>query len=654
MLRYFFLILLLSQATFAQDFKFGTVSIKELNEKQCPIDSTADAAVLYSERKSYIDLDNDYGIVVRNVYTKRLKIYHKDGAKYARVDIPINIYKMEKETVKNIKAYTYNLSGNKIVKTALKKSEIFREKTSEHIVTIKFTMPKIKDGSVVEWTYTRSNPFLHYINEIVLQEDIPIIKTKAQFSFPDGFNFRYYLKGNRQYNIKKSVKKRIIEGRLYGEDVTWNVNENTLKIEQDSVPALVEEPFCGNIQNYRRGIKFELIKIDLPGIRKTYAIDWKDVVKTAYRNQDFGNQLKKKNYFKKDLKELSKIIPDYKHRLKFIFDFVKKRIKWNGKNDYFTKKGVIKAYKDGYGNAAEVNLNLINMLNANDIKAYPVLISTVNHGIPLFPTITGFNFVIVAVPYKEIYYLLDATDSFVPVNVLPERDLNFVGRQVKKDGLSKTIDLFPNDYSKKNITLKVNFDGESFSGFAFTKMDKYFAYHYRKKLSHYHNKKQQSDFLEKRYNNIEIKNFRLKNVNQIENDLVETIQFNTDEYFSEIGDKILISPMLFVNFGKNPFQSDKRNFPVFLDYPRIVEKKINIKIPENYEVKHLPENIDIRFGDKFGSYHFKIEQNGQIIKISSVFVLTLTVIDTKYYQDLKSFYEQIIKKQQESIVLEKK
>ena len=653
MLRYFLLIFLLSQATFAQDFKFGTVSIKELNEKQCPIDATADAAVLYSNRKSYIDLDNDYGIVVRNVYTKRLKIYHKDGAKYARVDIPLNIYKMEKETVKNIKAFTYNLSGNQIIKTALKRSEIYREKTSEHIVTVKFTMPNIQDGSVVEWTYTRSNPFLHYINEIALQDDIPIIKTKAQFSFPDGFNFRYYLKGNQKYDIKKSAKKRIIEGRLYGNDVTWNVNENTIKIEQDSVPALVEEPFCGNIKNYRRGIKFELIKIDLPGIRKTYAISWKDVVKTAYRSQDFGRQLKKKSYFKKDLKDLSIIIPDFDKRLKFIFNFVKNKIKWNGKNAYFTKKGVVKAYKDGYGNAAEVNLNLINILNANDIKAYPVLVSTINHGIPLFPTITGFNYVIAAVPYKETYYLLDATDSFVPVNVLPERDLNFVGRLVEKEGFSKTIDLFPNDYSKKNITVKVNFDDEAFSGFAFTKMDKYFAYHYRKKLSHY-NKNQQSDFLAKRYKNLDIKNYRLKNVNQIEDELIETIQFNTEDYFSEIGNKILISPMLFIDFGKNPFQSDKRNFPVFLDFPRIIEKKINIKIPENYKIKHLPENKDIHFGDKFGSYHFKIEQYGQTIKITSVFVLTLTVIDTKHYQDLKSFYDQIVKKQHEAIVLEKK
>lgn len=636
----------------AQNYKFGKVSIPELEEKQCPIDSTASAAVLYSERVTYIDLDLYYGIVLRDVYFKRIKIYNKEGAKYVNQNIKLYYNKDQKETLSKLDAFTYNLADHQIVKTKLEKSNVYKENVSEYVKAVKFTMPNIKPGSVVEWTYTKSSPFLHYIDESVLQEDIPIKKVYTKFSFPGGFRFRYFTKGNAKYEIKQSTKKRLIKGNFFTTPSTWDVTETILEVTLNNVPALTDEPYSGNIENYRRGLKLELVSIHLPDFNKDYAITWNDVVKTSYKNPNFGKQLKKRSYLKKELGTLATIMPDQKQRMDFVLRFAKSKIKWNGDYGYIADKGVVKAYKQGVGNVADVNLNLVNMLNESGINAFPVLVSTVKHGIPLFPTLNGFNYVIAAVPTAKGYDLLDATEFNSNINVLPERDLNFIGRLIEKNGNSKEIYLFPQDFSNELITVNAKFDGASISGIATKKMDHYIAYEYRNKIAA-KTKNEEKKFLEEQYPNLEILKYRINNLKKIGNSVSEVIQFDTDAYFETIGPKTYISPLLFSSVTKNPFQSETRNFPIFFNYPRIIVKKIILKIPETYKVAQLPSNQIYQLSHNMGSYKYEIKQKNNSLEITSSYILNQPVIYAEYYKELKLYFDKIVKKQAERIVLKK-
>jgi len=644
--------LLIFKMSPAQNYKFGKVGIPELEEKQCPIDSTASAAVLYSERVTYIDLDLYYGIVLKDVYFKRIKIYNKEGAKYVNQNIQLYYNKDQKETLSKLTAFTYNLSDHHIVKTKLQKANIYKEKVSKYTEAVKFTMPNIKPGSVVEWTYTKSSPFLHSIDENVLQEDIPIKKVYAKFSFPGGFRFRYLTKGNAKYEVKQSTKKRLIKGNFFTTPSTWDVTETILEVTLNNVPALTVEPFSGNIENYRRGLKLELVSIHLPDYNKDYAITWNDVVKTSYNNPKFGKQLKKRSYLKKELGTLAKIMPDQKQRMYFILSYAKSKIKWNGNYGYLTDKGVVKAYKQGVGNVADVNLNLVNMLNEGGINAFPVLISTVKHGIALFPTLNGFNYIIAAVPTAKGYDLLDATEYNSNINILPERDLNFIGRLIEKNGNSKEINLFPLDYSTQYANVNAKFDGSEISGVMTKKMDGYLAYEYRNKVAS-KNKDEVKKFLEDQYNNIEILKYRISNLKKIDKNVSEVLQFSTDAYSETIGSKTYISPLLFLSLSKNPFQSEKRNFPIFFNFPRIIVKKINLQIPETYKIEHLPSNQIYQLSHNLGSYKYEIKQKNNNLEITSSYILNQPVIYAEYYKELKSYLDKIVKKQAERIILKK-
>ena len=55
------------------------------------------------------------------------------------------------ESVEDIKATAFNLEGGKTVKTSLKKSEVKTTKIDDHNYQVEFTVPNVKEGTVIEY-----------------------------------------------------------------------------------------------------------------------------------------------------------------------------------------------------------------------------------------------------------------------------------------------------------------------------------------------------------------------------------------------------------------------------------------------------------------------------------------------------------------------
>ena len=72
----------------SQEIKFGKVSIDELEEKSYNLDTTASAAVLFKERKSYYSYNDQMGWVLVTTEFERIKIYKKKGFDYATKKVP--------------------------------------------------------------------------------------------------------------------------------------------------------------------------------------------------------------------------------------------------------------------------------------------------------------------------------------------------------------------------------------------------------------------------------------------------------------------------------------------------------------------------------------------------------------------------------------
>ena len=618
-----FLLLFISITSFAQLFEVNNITKSDLLEKSYPLDSTATAAILYQERKITFP---DYKI--HDFYYKRIKIYKKAGFDYATVEIPYYVSSKGKELIASIKAYTYTLVDGKIVKTALAKKQIFTKQISKFYKAKIFTFPNIKEGSIITYSYTLLSPYLQRLDDVELQDYIPIKKEIISFRVPEGLAYRSILKGFLPIE-----------------------NNEDGKITLENIPAIKDEPYAGNIDNYKASIVYELASVEFPNYYKNYSTTWDAVGKKLLLDSKFGYQLKKNKFQEEDLTTFLKNTATDEDKMLKVFALIKQKIKWNKKNGIYSS-GIKDAYKKGEGNVADVNLALTVMLRNAGLDANPVLVSTVDHGIPLYPTIAGFNYVIVMVKTNQGAYLLDATSKNSFPNVLPSRVLNFQGRALKKDGTSFWVNLYPNEFSKKETSLMAKFTLDGFNGFSRTSLDNNIQLSYRNRLQG-KDKDALISWFEDNHPNVDLSDIRINNLDNLEKNCNQLVKFTTTSFYEELGGKIFIDPLLYLKRTENPFKAKTREFPIFYDYPWYKSNTVSITIPKGYHIVSVPKETKYELPDELGGFAYKVIQKGNVITTKSIVNINKGVVAKRYYQDLKKLYTAIINKHDEKIVVAK-
>ncbi|NHF60915.1 DUF3857 and transglutaminase domain-containing protein [Flavobacteriaceae bacterium TP-CH-4] len=651
---------------FAQDFKFGKVSKAELEEKTHPRDTAAVAAYLYKYRRTYFDYVNGQGFQLNTDVHERVKIYDPAGFDYATKKIRLYEDGSDRETISGLKAYTYNLEGGKVKDVKLGKDGEFTMELTESWYEKSFTMPNLKEGSVIEYKYKISSPFIAQVDEFVFQHDIPVNKLEASMEMPEYFNYRVNTKGflsvvPKVENTLKTVNiaQKVATGNWIGprsttEQGTINYRITIAHYNLENIPALHEEPHVGSIDNYRSGMKYELSYTKFPNSpMKQYATDWEAVVKSIYENPGFGAELKKTGYFEDEIDPLVAAATTDVEKLAIIFSFIKSKVKWNGFYGKYTSDGVKKAFKERTGNVAEINLMLTSMLRYAGLDANPVLVSTRKHGIPIFPTREGYDYVICGVQLQGGTVLLDATHAYSTPNVLPFRTLNWEGRIIKKDGSSSLVDLYPQENSSKKIfcsaVMEENGDVNGKIRISYTNHD---AIQFREG----YNETNEEDYLEKLENEnggIEIDNFNVKNRNDLSKAAVTSYEYYDEGAFDVVADKIYFSPMLFLRTTENPFKLEKREFPVDFGYPSGRSVISSINLPAGYKVETLPEPMAMAMPDALGSFKYEIIDKGNMIQLKVSSEINQPIIPSVYYGSLKEYYKKMIEKMNEKVVLSK-
>jgi hypothetical protein len=656
-------LLLLSQfSLFTQNFKFGKVSKEELQEQFYPLDSAANAAYLYKYKKVSYNYSGEEGWELVTEVIERIKIYNKEGLNEATKTIAY--YKPESgtnESISGLKATTYNLENGKIIKKKLSKKEVFDEKRNKSWSLKRLTFPAVKEGAVLELKYKVSSPYSQSIESVILQEDIPIKKIKVHIRIPEYYVFKKHSKGYLPIDLKETKENRTINYsyRENERDITLKNREITLfeniyKIEENYTPALKQEDYVGNINNYRSTFSLELSHKKFPNSAvKPFARTWEDVSKKIHEYPSFGTELNKTSYYKNDLPADLQNTNNEFEKAAIIFQFVKSKVKWNNNKGKYTEFGVKKAYKEGVGNVADINLMLISMLRSAGLNANPVLVSTRANGVPLYATLDGFNYVIAMVESASgDYVLLDATDTYSTPSILPVRALNWNGRKVTKDGNSSWVKLTSSKHAlEENMVMVKITDDMTVEGLIRTKYNNLKALDYRNNNNHVKEENLITK-LEEKYK-FEIEDYKVANKKILGKPIVRSVQFISEDLIEEINGKLYIEPILFLTAHTNPFKLEEREFPVDFTTPWKDRNTVSIQIPEGYKVEFLPETFAIGLPRDLGVFKYQVKQVGNKIKTISVLQFNQAIISPEYYSALKGFYSEFVKKQSEKIVLVK-
>lgn len=652
----------------AQDFRLGKVSVGELKEKIHPKDSSAVAAVLFEKAENRFVFSQEGGFEIEFVVKIRIKIYKKEGYDWANKTFRYYLVNNFRENVSFSDAITYNLIDGKIEKTKLKSDGEFDEVINKYWGRKKITMPNVKEGSVIEYEYTLRSPNIGNPRTWYFQSDIPVNYSEYINYVPEYFLFNTNVKGfiRPKITVEKSnktiiinSKERVSRGSFSGTTTNFT-SDNIPYVETrttylvENMPAIKEEAFVNNIRNYTTSLEQELSMIKYPNsMPKMYSTDWDAVVKTIYEYEDFGPELNKTGYFEDDLKTVLAGLSTQEEKINAILKFVKLAVKWNDYYGYSCNDGVRKAYKDKTGNVAEINLMLTAMLRYAGLNANPVLVSTRSNGISFFPNRTAFNYVIAAVENGNDIILLDGSDPFSTPDVLPFRALNWFGRLIRKDGTSTSVDLMPKKVSMELKTMNYTFNEKGeITGKLRRQKTTHNAMLFREEIKGV----KEDVYLEKlenTNNKIEIKEYSLQNEKEVNLPMVETYSFVGNNLSELIGGKIYINPMLFFTQTQNPFKQENREYPVDYGFPFQDKCAVNIQIPEGFKVESLPQSITVTMNENLGIFKYLTSLKGNMIQISISNQINSSLVSSEDYADLKSYYQKMIEKQNEKIIIVK-
>ena len=212
----------------------------------------------------------------------------------------------------------------------------------------------------------------------------------------------------------------------------------------------------------------------------------------------------------------------------------------------------------------------------------------------------------------------------------------------------------PNSPSKVSYTLMTKVDplGQISGKFRVQKTD-YEAYSFRSK----NGQSSEDAYLEKLENDlgaIQINDYQIENKGtDLSKPVMETFTFTSDKHCERIGGKMFINPLLFFAVNKNPFVQEKRQMPIYFGYPKQYKYSINMEIPDGYVVESIPKPLKMATEDRMLLFTIITLAEGNRIQIVITREINASILGADYYPGLKDFFQKMIEKQNEKIILKK-
>lgn len=636
-------------------FKYGKVELSEFDTKVSGTDSAASAVALFDVGKGWFEFSPKTGEFIY-VFERhmRYKIFNKTGYDYANLEITLYGNNGNEENLEYMDGATYNLEGGKAVTSKLNKESKFSEKQDKNFTLKKFALPNVKEGSIVEFKYKIKSDFIFTLRPWHFQKEIPVLYSAYEIRIPEYYKYKITAGGYLFINPKEEKINETFTSR----NGTLNATSLKLSYQVENVPGLKTENFITTMKDYISKIGFELSSITVPGaVYRDVTSTWPKIVKRLKEEENFGMFTNRRGYSKTLLKDIIKTSTDKDTIVSLIFDYVKNNIKYNDDVELYTSETNPKSiFEKKAGNSADINLCLLTLLTEAKIDAFPVLLSTRSNGAhPGFPMLTKFNNVIVVAQIGEKTILLDATDKNHTPNMLSFDNLCHEGLKVNfADETAEWISVEDPTVSRKSVNYILNLDTENkISGKMYLSTTNYEALDRRES---YLSATNETDFL-KSYKDgkpgLGIKNYKIENLANLNESLVESMDISIDDNVEEAGNLIYFTPLFYERTKENPFKLEERNFPVDFGYPTEETIRLTLDYPKEYQIDKVPKNEKIILPEESAAFTFMFANEPGKIVISSKILFKKSYYTPEEYHYLKELFKNIVRKQSEQIVLKK-
>ena len=638
-------ILALAVSSHAQGYnpKFGKVSQEEVSMATCPIEPEAGA--LYIFDYGDITYSNRFEVAY-DVYV-RIRIFKKDAVGLADVEVPYVDDLDLSESVRGIEANTYNMVDGKMVKTEMSKKNIFREKVSDGLSVVKFSLPEVREGSVIEYKYTLSTPSLSRIPDLDIQRDYPVLHSHKEVSFPEFIGFNVRTQGSFPINVTRNDAP----GFFSVGSMRYVIKQVTA--DHDNVPSLKDEPLVWCLEDYRAMLQTEVSGIELHvadlHISQRFSHSWDDVNK-ALRESKLGDYQAARNPLKDEVKAIASEDITDADKIRAVLNLVRDRVKLDGKLGLIPNSPS-SVLKKGTGDRADINNLLSVALKDAGFETDIILINPRSLGrLSYFPTIQQIGTFVVRVKDSEgKYHFLDAGDPESDLDVLSP-DFLVKNARIYGLGTNAWVDMSSLVQNNSQMRILVNLqDSGDLKGEYTEVVTNQEAYSFNRD---FHKAGSEEEYIEE---NIE-KEHRIE-VENAEFDGVGTMNVTSKVSFTmetqKAGDHIYVNPTVIQFLGANPFDQQERKLPVEFDKTGNSTMQVTVVVPEGYTIEDAPQNIRATACGGDITFRYLTQVAGNSITVRLTLNVGKVLFLTEEYEDLRQLFAKVAEICNAKIVIRK-
>lgn len=590
-------------------------------------DPTADAVVLGAVTKLKVELKNDKPLMTVSVY-RRVKLFTEAAlVSLKSIEIPFDFtqtpFKLSKLEAQLVDQDN-NQQGADVVETVQMNNRrlVFNNLRVQHTLELSYEITTDNLESISNWAF---------------QEAFPVHYAELWTTVDAAFDHAFLLQNEKNIQISQD--------RRSGAKIFSASN-----LPANKPPT---EAFSLTFGDQMTGVRLQIKSMTLASKeKKTIVSSWSELANRVLKSEGVGLQYLKKGNFDALWKAVQPSVNAAKtedEKLKAVYKYINENVAWNGEWNTTARTSLNAAFENRSANSGELNLMLIACLNEAGFKAHPMFISTRQHGKTNenTPFLSQFNHLLCYVERTTgVPLLIDAGSIYRPMGLPRVEALNGDGWIVTQKG-QQWQSMSSKITARQTLSaFSVSVEGDMKGRFVKTSKD-HEAITDRDEQA----RRRSIKALEKQYLGIRIDSVTNTNPDNALPFFKHNIYCFLSQMAAVDSGKMTVKPLWRTGFEVNPLAAMPVNSA--LDFPYLIQDLhvFALQIPAGSSIAKLPNTDIFELPDKSAGLSLTVSQNADLVQLSMVVKINKLHFDASEYAALKAFFDKIIAKQKEVIVV---
>jgi hypothetical protein len=607
-------------------YEWGDIPLADRTMTYYDADRTADALVLAAITKLKVELKDNKPQMTVSVY-RRVKLFTDAALRgQGSVEIPFdfaqNQFKVSKIKAQIVddRGFQLNVEVNEVLQ-ANNRRLVFNGLKSQQILEVSYEMTSDNLESISNWSF---------------QETAPVLHAELWTTIDAAFEHSFLLQNEKNIRIMQDSKSG---AKVFS---TRDLSANKPAIEAFSITS----------GDQITGVRLQLKSIAIPDRgKKPIVSSWSELANRIENNEGIGQQYLKKWNFDALWRAAQPLVNAAKTndaKIKAVYDFVNQNMRWNEEWNTTASTTLNAAFEKKTGNSGELNLMLIACLNESGFKAYPMLVSTRQHGKSNqgMPYLSQFNHLLCYVENGSTPLMLDAGSIHRPMGLPRVESLN--GDAWLVNPKNPQWMPMPSKITARQTlaAFSVTAEGDMKGRFSKTSKDHEAISERDEQV-----RRRAVKSLEKQYPGIRIDSITNSNTDNASSFFKRNIYCFLSQVASTDSQKLTVKPLWRTGFEQNPLVGVP--YSSGFDFPYLIQDLhfFALQMPAGSTIEREPTGEMFELPDKSAGLSLSVTSNADIMQLSLVVKINKLHFEASEYFALKDFFDKIIAKQAEAIVV---